>query len=169
MTTRFLVFLSNLLFCGVNISLYLYSQGYVSSKGMYGELKRFIKPFTRLETSSNSLNSHLKILQKILIHDFRSIESYFQSIECSFRPVEQESSNDRDIQKLQDYFLAISIDQAKASTDRKCLILNFHFMKKYSPNSNIIITTYPCIYLYIQQQLPATLRILKRQECVWDS
>ena len=29
--------------------------------------------------------------------------------------------------------------------------LNFHFMKPYSPNSNIIITTYPCIYLYIQQ------------------
>ena len=24
-------------------------------------------------------------------------------------------------------------------------------MKQYSPNSNIIITTYPCIYLYIQQ------------------
>ena len=28
-------------------------------------------------------------------------------------------------------------------------------MKPYSPNSNIIITTYPCIYLYIQQQLLA--------------
>ena len=26
----------------------------------------------------------------------------------------------------------------------------FYFMKPYSPNSNIIITTYPCIYLYIQ-------------------
>ena len=34
---------------------------------------------------------------------------------------------------------------------RKFQNLNFHFMKQYSPNSNFIITTYPCIYLYIQQ------------------
>ena len=27
-------------------------------------------------------------------------------------------------------------------------------MKSYSPYSNIIITTYPCIYLYIQHLLP---------------
>ena len=27
--------------------------------------------------------------------------------------------------------------------------LNFYFMKQYSPNSNIIITTYPYIYIYI--------------------
>ena len=33
---------------------------------MYGELKCFIKPFTRLETSSNTLSSHQKILQKNL-------------------------------------------------------------------------------------------------------
>jgi len=31
--------------------------------------------------------------------------------------------------------------------------MNFHFMKQYFPNSNIIITNYPCIYLYIQQYL----------------
>ena len=31
-------------------------------------------------------------------------------------------------------------------------------MKLYSPNSNIIITTYPCIYLYIQQ---SSTRLLK--------
>ena len=35
---------------------------------------------------------------------------------------------------------------------RKFQNLKFHFMKPYSPNSNIIITTYPCIYLYIQQE-----------------
>ena len=35
---------------------------------------------------------------------------------------------------------------------RKFQNLNFRFMKPYSPNSNIIITTYPCIYLYIQQE-----------------
>ena len=77
--TGFLVFLCNLLFWGVqvNISLYLYSQGYISLKGTYGELKCFIKPFTRFETSSNSLNSH----QKILFYDFRLVESSFQSIE----------------------------------------------------------------------------------------
>ena len=61
-------------------------------------------------------------------------------------------------------FLPFSIDQAKVSTDRKMLYfefslrkfdnLTFHFMKQYSPNSNIIITTYPCIYLYIQQDQP---------------
>ena len=34
---------------------------------------------------------------------------------------------------------------------RKFQNLNFQFMKQYSPNSNIIITTYLCIYLYIQQ------------------
>ena len=33
---------------------------------------------------------------------------------------------------------------------RKFHNLNFHFMKQYFLNSNIIITTYPCIYLYIQ-------------------
>ena len=32
---------------------------------MYGELKRFIKPFTMLETFSNIQNSYQKILQKI--------------------------------------------------------------------------------------------------------
>ena len=36
---------------------------------------------------------------------------------------------------------------------RKFKNLNFHFMKLYSPNSNIIITTYPCVYLYIQHNL----------------
>ena len=36
---------------------------------------------------------------------------------------------------------------------RKFQNLNFHFMKPYSPNSTIIIITYPCIYLYIQQIL----------------
>ena len=34
---------------------------------------------------------------------------------------------------------------------RKFQNLNFHFMKPYSPNSNIIITTYPCLYPNIQQ------------------
>ena len=48
-------------------------------------------------------------------------------------------------------FLPFSIDQAKALTDRKCWISNFHFMKQYSPNSNFIFTTYACIYLYIQK------------------
>ena len=84
---------------------------------MYGELKCFIKPFTRLETSSNSLNSHQKILQK---------NPDFRLVEFSFRLVEQELSSDRDIQKLQDFFFTISIDRAKASTNQKCLTSNFH-------------------------------------------
>ena len=40
--------------------------------------------------------------------------------------VKQESSSDRDIEKLQDFFFTISIDQAKTSTNRKCLTSNFH-------------------------------------------
>ena len=36
-------------------------------------------------------------------------------------------------------------------SQRKFQNLNYHFRKQYSPNSNIIITTYYCIYLYIQQ------------------
>ena len=56
----------------------------------------------------------------------REFLSIFRSIECSFRSIEQESNNDRIIQKLQDYFLTISIDRAKDSNDRKCYILNFH-------------------------------------------
>ena len=51
-----------------------------------------------------------------------------------------------------------SFDQSKMPNFefslKKFQNLNFHFnnfMKQYSSNSNIIITTYPCIYLYIQQ------------------
>ena len=39
-------------------------------------------------------------MQKNLIHDFRSVENYFQLIEYFFWSVEQESSSDQDIQKL---------------------------------------------------------------------
>ena len=65
----------------------------------------FIKRLTKIETFSNFLNNHQKILENSIF-------------EFSLR-------------KFQN--------------------LNFHFMKPYSPNSNIIITTYSCIYLYIQQ------------------
>ena len=90
------------------------------------------------------------ILQKILFYDFRLIE-------CSFRSIEHELNSDRFIQRLQDYFLTISIDWAKARSKmnfefslRKFQNLNFHFIKQYFSNSNIILTTYPCIYIYIQ-------------------
>ena len=49
-------------------------------------------------------------------------------------------------------FLIILIDWAKVRIDRIYWILNFHFIdfkKQYYPNSNIIITTYPYIYIYI--------------------
>ena len=126
-----------------------------------------MKPFTRLESFSTFLNSHQKILQKILIFNFRSIKSSFQSIECSLQSIEQESNIDRDIQRLQDYFLTIfnwlsqRFDQSKMLNFefslRKFHNLNFHFMKQYSPNSNIIITTYLCICLYIQHYLQNSL------------
>ena len=86
---------------------------------MYGELKYFIKPFTRLETFSNSLNSHQKILQKIIFYDFHLFK-------CSFRLIKQESNSDLFIERLKDYFLTISIDRVKVLIDWKCCISNFH-------------------------------------------
>ena len=122
-----------------------------------------MKPFTRLESFSTFLNSHHKILQKILIFNFQSVESSFWLIECSLQSIKQESNIDRNIQRLQDYFLTL-FDRSSQRFNwlkmlnfefslRKFLNLNFHFMKQYSPNSNIIITTYPCICLYIQYYL----------------
>ena len=75
-----------------------------------------------------------------------------------------ELNSDRDIQRLQDYFLTIFNQLSQRFNWSKMLNfkfslrkfqdLNFYFMKPYSPNSNIIITTYHCIYLYIQQHMP---------------
>ena len=45
---------------------------------------------------------------------------------------------------------------------RKLQNLNFHFMKKYYPNSNVIITTYPCIHLYIQHS-PFSSTLLEKK------
>ena len=133
---------------------------------MYGQLKCFIKSFTRLETSSTFLNSHQKILQKIMFYNFRSIESSFDRSNALF---DRSSKNRIAIESSRDsriIFFIISIDRANASTNQKYWIsnflfslrkfqnLNFHFnnfMKQYSPNLNIIITTYPYIYLYMQQ------------------
>ena len=61
----------------VNISLYLYPQGYISSKGTYRELKCFKKPFTSLETSSTFSNSHQKNSVENSSFEFRSIERFF--------------------------------------------------------------------------------------------
>ena len=115
-----------------------------------------------LETFSTFLNNHQKILQKIMFHDFWSVENYFRSIECYFRSIDQELSSDRDIHKFQDYFLIIfnrlsqRFDRSKMLyfefSLRKFQNLNFNFMKQYSSNSNIIITTYSCIYLYMQHK-----------------
>ena len=115
-----------------------------------------------LETFSTFLDNHQKILQKIMFHDFWSVENYFRSIECYFRLIDQELSNDRDIHKLRDYFLIIfnrlsqRFDRSKMLyfefSLRKFQNLNFNFMKQYSSNSNIIIITYSCIYLYMQHK-----------------
>ena len=115
-----------------------------------------------LETFSTFLDNHQKILQKIMFHDFWSVENYFRSIECYFRSIDQELSSDRDIHKLRDYFLIIfnrlsqRFDRSKMLyfefSLRKFKNLNFNFMKQYSSNSNIIITTYSCIYLYMQHK-----------------
>ena len=127
MITGFLVFFweKNDMF-QVNISLYLYLQSHISPKDIYRELKCFIKPFTRLETSSTFSNSHQKNSAKNSAFEFRLIKRFFQLTECSFRSIEQESNSDRAKQKLQDFFFTISIDRAKVSTHRKCLTSNFH-------------------------------------------
>ena len=57
---------------------------------------------------------------------------------------------------------------------RKFQNLNFYFIKQYSPNSNIVFTTYPYIYLYIQQFAPkktsifisSSLSLLNIVDCV---
>ena len=88
------------------------------------------------------------------------VESYFWLIECSFQSVNKESNSDWDIQRLQDYFLTIFDRSIKPNFNRSKMLylefslrkfqnLNFHFMKQYSPNSNIIITTYLSIYIYL--------------------
>ena len=86
----------------MNINLYLYPQSYILSKGTYGELKSFIKPFTMLETFSNVQNSYQKILQKFSFHESRSIERNRASIEGFFRSIEQESNTDQIKPRLQD-------------------------------------------------------------------
>ena len=120
----------------------------------------FIKRLTNIETSSTFLNSHQKTLQKILFHDL-SIDQVLFLI--SWTTIET-SRNTRII------FLSFSIDRAKVSTYRKYWFSNFHlinfrtwnfhFMKPYSPNLNVIITTYPCIYLYIQHDDPSFVRLV---------
>ena len=86
----------------MNMNLYLYPQSYILSKGTYGELKSFIKPFTMLETFSNVQNSYQKILQKFSFHESQSIERNRASIEGFFRSIEQESNTDQIKPRLQD-------------------------------------------------------------------
>ena len=148
MTIGFLMFLFNLLFCGV------YTHGLCFIKRHVWRVKMFHETVHKAWIFFNLPEQSLENSDFWLLIDFRSIE-------CSFRSNEHESNIDRGIQRLQDYFLTIfdrsseRFDQLKMLNFefslRKFQNLNFHFMKRYSPNSNIIITTYPCIYLYIQQ------------------
>ena len=111
------------------------------------------------ETFSNFQNSYQNFLQKIqffqvlINREFLSINRMLFSIDrleieqqsnhlktptlffSSFRSIEQK------LRPIENPYFRISL--------RKFQNLNFHFMKQYSLNSNIIITTYPCIYLYI--------------------
>ena len=133
---------------------------------MYGELKCFIKPFTRLETSSNTLSSHQKILQKnldFLLSIIRKLLSIDQVLFSIGRTgIKQWSSHP----EIQGFFLYHFDRSSQNFNQSKMLNFEFHlensrtwihfnnFMKQYFSDSNImIITIYPCIYLYIQQQL----------------
>ena len=142
------MFLFNLLFCGV------YTHGLCFIKRHVWRVKMFHETVHKAWIFFNLSEQSLENSDFLLLIDFRSIE-------CSLRSNEHELNIDRGIQRLQDYFLTIfdrsseRFDQLKMLNFefslRKFQNLNFHFMKQYSPNSNIIITTYPCIYLYIQQ------------------
>ena len=118
-------YLSNLLFSSEYKSLFILIGLYFIKRHVQ-RVKCFIKPFTRLETSSTFPNSHQKNSTENSAFEFQSIERIFRLIECSFRSIELESTSDRTRQKLQDFFFTILIHRAKTSTNRKNLIQNFH-------------------------------------------
>ena len=119
-------------FFQVNISLYLYPYDYVSWKGTYGELVIFLSehksPFIPIGLCL--MKRHVWRVSYFFIKRLTKIE-----ISSTFL-----NSHQKILQKFQNIEFSL----------RKFLNLNFHFMKLYSPNSNMIITTYPYIYLYIQ-------------------
>ena len=118
-------FLSNLPF-QVNISLYLYQDGYILSKGTYGELKHFIKLLIRLETSSTFLNFTRKFHRKsrFTIFDWSKItfnrsSTLFDRSNKNWTAIET-SRNSRI------FSLPFLIDWAKVLTDRKYWFSIFH-------------------------------------------
>ena len=78
---------------------------------------------------------------KVSYYFHKTVNKYWNLFNLSEQSPENSAKNSRKFQKIQNFKFSL----------RKFQNLNFHFMKPYSPNSNIIITTYPYIYLYIQQ------------------
>jgi len=83
-----------------------------------------------------------------------SINWKFLSIDRVLFLIEEQKLNcDWFIQRLQDYFLAISIDRAKVSTNWKCWISNF-----YLENSRTWIFTLTTLWNYILQTQTSLLQ-----------
>ena len=94
----------------------------------------FIKRWTKIETSLCFMKRHVWKVSYFFIKRLTKIET--SSIFLN---------SHQKILKNLDFKFSL----------RKFQNLNFHFMKPYSLNSTIIITTYPCIYLYIQHYCQA--------------
>ena len=157
------MFLSNLLFSSEHKSLFIPIRLYFI-KRYVRRVKTFHKTVNKawnlfnlskqsLENFTKNPISRFSISRKLL-----SIDQVLFSI--GWTGIKQRS---RHLETLGFFFtifdrLSQSFDWSKILifefSLRKFQNLNFHFIKPYSPNSNIIITIYPCIYLYIQQLQP---------------
>ena len=160
MTTKFLVFLSNLLSCVssehkplfIPIRLYFIKRHVWRVKMFHKTVNKDWNLFNLSEQSPENSVSRFSIGRKLL-----SIDRVLFSI--SWTKIEQQSRHPETPR-----FCFYHFDRSSQSFNhskmlyfefllRKIQNLNFHFndfMKQYSPNSNIIITTY---YLYIQQEI----------------
>ena len=132
----FLVFLSKFCLCELSFSrehkLLFIPIGLCFMKRHVWRISYFfIKRLTKIETLICFMKRHVWRVSYFFIKRLTKIET-FSIFLNSYQKILENSKNSRKFQKL-----------------------NFHFIKPYSPNSTIIITTYPCIYLYLQQSIEA--------------
>ena len=131
---------------------------------MKGELQYFIKLFTRLKTFQTFRTVTRKFCKRL---SFMSLDQS-RGIEHQLKVLlDQSNKNWALIKRGRSSWsnsLITLIDWAKSQSIENSWIwhwkfqnLNFHyiiFINQYSPNLNIIITTYTCIHLYIQHDQP---------------
>ena len=126
---------------------------------MYGELKHFMKLFTRFEIFLNIQNSY----QKFNFHESQSIERNWASIEVSFQSIRRESNTDWIKSRLQD-IIHHHFDRLSKSFDQSN-ILNFEFHLENSRfwifilwnnilQTQISLLQHFHVYTYIYNNLP---------------